>query len=137
MAIQLKSPSEIAKLREANLIVAEVLDALEAASKPGVATWELNEIADRKLFPVGHLVVFEGEVRSRPGDDACANRGKLPGSGNEVRVNVRFNRGDRAHAGLARGRCVHGRVPPRIDDQRLIGVVRLAKQPPADAIGSD
>ena len=45
MAIQLKSPSEIAKLREANLIVAEVLDALEAASKPGVATWELNEIA--------------------------------------------------------------------------------------------
>ena len=36
MAIQLKSPSEIAKLREANLIVAEVLDALEAASKPGV-----------------------------------------------------------------------------------------------------
>ena len=45
MAIQLKSPSEIAKLREANLIVAEVLDALEAASKPGVATWELNGIA--------------------------------------------------------------------------------------------
>jgi len=49
MAIQLKSPSEIAKLREANLIVAEVLDALEAASKPGVATWELNEIAAVKL----------------------------------------------------------------------------------------
>ena len=45
MAIQLKSPSEIAKLREANLIVAEVLDTLEAAAKPGVATWELNEIA--------------------------------------------------------------------------------------------
>jgi methionyl aminopeptidase len=49
VAIQLKSPSEIAKLREANLIVAEVLDTLEAASKPGVATWELNEIAAVKL----------------------------------------------------------------------------------------
>jgi methionyl aminopeptidase len=49
VAIQLKSPTEIAKLREANLIVAEVLDALEAASKPGVATWELNEIAALKL----------------------------------------------------------------------------------------
>ncbi len=49
MAIQLKSPSEIAKLREANLVVAEVLDALEAASKPGVSTWELNEISLVKL----------------------------------------------------------------------------------------
>ena len=43
------SAKEIAKLREANLIVAEVLDALEAASKPGVATWELNELAAAKL----------------------------------------------------------------------------------------
>jgi methionyl aminopeptidase len=49
MAIQLKSTAEIAKLREANLIVADVLDALEAASKPGVATWELNEIAAARL----------------------------------------------------------------------------------------
>ena len=35
MAIQLKSAAEIAKLREANLIVADVLDTLEAAAKPG------------------------------------------------------------------------------------------------------
>ena len=45
MSIQLKSPAEIAKLREANLVVADVLDALEAAAKPGVSTWDLNEIA--------------------------------------------------------------------------------------------
>ena len=38
-----------AKLREANLIVADVLDQLEAAAKPGMTTWELNEIADRRL----------------------------------------------------------------------------------------
>jgi methionyl aminopeptidase len=49
MAIQLKTPAQIAKLREANLIVADVLDVLEAAAKPGVSTWELNEIADRRL----------------------------------------------------------------------------------------
>jgi methionyl aminopeptidase len=49
MSIQLKSPSEIAKLREANLVVADVLDQLEAAAKPGLTTWELNEIADRRL----------------------------------------------------------------------------------------
>ena len=33
MSIQLKSPAEIAKLREANLVVADVLDALEAAAQ--------------------------------------------------------------------------------------------------------
>jgi methionyl aminopeptidase len=49
MSIQLKSPAEIGKLREANLIVADVLDELEAAAKPGMTTWELNEIADRRL----------------------------------------------------------------------------------------
>ena len=37
MSIQLKSPAEIAKLREANLIVADVLDPLEAAAKPGMS----------------------------------------------------------------------------------------------------
>jgi methionyl aminopeptidase len=49
MSIQLKSPAEIAKLREANLIVADVLDQLEAAARPGITTWELNEVADRRL----------------------------------------------------------------------------------------
>jgi methionyl aminopeptidase len=49
MSIQLKSPAEIGKLREVNLIVADVLDALEAAAKVGVTTWELNEVADRRM----------------------------------------------------------------------------------------
>ena len=49
MSIQLKSPAEIAKLREANLIVADVLDTLEAAAKPGLSTWELNDIAAVRL----------------------------------------------------------------------------------------
>jgi methionyl aminopeptidase len=49
VSIQLKSAAEIAKLREANLIVADVLDALEAAARPGMTTWELNEIAAQRL----------------------------------------------------------------------------------------
>jgi methionyl aminopeptidase len=49
MGIQLKNHSQIAKLREANLVVADVLDTLEAAAKPGMSTWELNEIAARRL----------------------------------------------------------------------------------------
>jgi methionyl aminopeptidase len=49
MGIHLKNQSQIAKLREANLIVADVLDTLEGAAKPGMSTWELNEIAARRL----------------------------------------------------------------------------------------
>ena len=49
MSIQLKSPAEIKKLREANLIVSDVLDTLEAAAKPGLSTWELNDIAAVRL----------------------------------------------------------------------------------------
>jgi methionyl aminopeptidase len=49
MSIELKSAAEIDKLREANLIVADVLDQLEAAARPGVSTWELNEVAAQRL----------------------------------------------------------------------------------------
>jgi methionyl aminopeptidase len=49
MSIRLKSAAEIAKLREANLIVNDVLDLLESAAKPGMSTWELNEIAANRL----------------------------------------------------------------------------------------
>jgi methionyl aminopeptidase len=49
MAIQLKSPAEISKLREVNLVVADVLDQLEASAAVGMTTWELNEIADKRL----------------------------------------------------------------------------------------
>ena len=49
MGIQLKNGAQIAKLREANLIVADVLDTLEDSARAGVSTWELNEIAARRL----------------------------------------------------------------------------------------
>ena len=49
MSVQLKSPLEIAKLRDVNLIVADVLDRLEEAARPGITTWDLNEIAATRL----------------------------------------------------------------------------------------
>jgi len=58
MKIYLKTPDEIAKLRAVNLIVAQVLDACEAACKPGVSTWELNEIADREMKRQGATSAF-------------------------------------------------------------------------------
>jgi methionyl aminopeptidase len=49
MGIQLKTTDQIAKLREANLIVNDVLDKLEEAAAPGMSTWELDEIAHKRL----------------------------------------------------------------------------------------
>jgi methionyl aminopeptidase len=43
--IELKTASQIEKLRKANQIVALVLDALEDAAKPGQSTWDLELIA--------------------------------------------------------------------------------------------
>ncbi|HVR02415.1 MAG TPA: type I methionyl aminopeptidase [Polyangia bacterium] len=60
MSIQLKSPAEIGKLREANLVVADVLDQLEAAAKAGMTTWELNEIADKRLKQLKATPAFLG-----------------------------------------------------------------------------
>jgi methionyl aminopeptidase len=49
MAIELKTQPQIAKMREANLIVNDVLDRLEEAAGPGVSTWELDQIAAKRL----------------------------------------------------------------------------------------
>ncbi len=58
--IYLKSKDEVEKLRNVNRIVAAVLDACETACKPGVTTWDLNEIADAKLKAMGATSAFLG-----------------------------------------------------------------------------
>jgi len=58
--IYLKSKDEVEKLRNVNRIVAAVLDAVEAACKPGATTWDLNEIADAKLKAMGATSAFLG-----------------------------------------------------------------------------
>jgi methionyl aminopeptidase len=49
MGIILKSEREIAKMREAGIVVRGVLDAVELACVPGATTGELNRIAEREL----------------------------------------------------------------------------------------
>jgi methionyl aminopeptidase len=58
--IYLKSKDEVEKLRAVNMIVAQVLDAVEAACKPGATTWDLNEIADARLKAAGATSAFLG-----------------------------------------------------------------------------
>ena len=49
MKIYLKTPDEIRRLRDANLVVAQILDAVAAACQPGATTWDLDQIAQREI----------------------------------------------------------------------------------------
>jgi methionyl aminopeptidase len=65
--ILLKSPEEIALIRKASKIVAEVLDELVAAVKPGIATDELDRMAEELTYRKGARPAFKGY---KPGDVA-------------------------------------------------------------------
>lgn len=58
--IVLKSPSEIETMRFSGQIVANVLDAVGEAVKPGVSTWELEEIADAMCTKAKAKPAFKG-----------------------------------------------------------------------------
>ncbi len=58
--ITLKTPREIQIMREANLIVAEILAALEDSISPGTTTGELNEIAEKMIKRAGAKAAFKG-----------------------------------------------------------------------------
>ncbi|ATB41829.1 methionine aminopeptidase [Cystobacter fuscus] len=59
-SITLKTADDIAKMRRVGLIVADVLDAVEAACRPGVSTWELNEVANEVMTKAGATSAFLG-----------------------------------------------------------------------------
>ncbi len=59
-AIQLKTPAQFAKMREAGLVVADALQALAAAALPGVTTAELDELAERRIHAAGAVPSFKG-----------------------------------------------------------------------------
>lgn len=82
-AAQLKSSTEIAKLRAANLIVAEVLDEVGSRVAPGVSTWELEEAARAVLKKRGAKSAFLGY---QPGGDVPPFPAVLCTSKNEVIV---------------------------------------------------
>ena len=60
MAVTLKSPEQVAKMRTAGRVVAEMLEACQAAAKPGVTTADLDEVARRVLAKRGAKSNFLG-----------------------------------------------------------------------------
>lgn len=56
----LRAPEEISKLREGNLIVAEILQRLKEKIKPGITTLELDEYAEAMVKKRGGEPAFKG-----------------------------------------------------------------------------
>jgi methionyl aminopeptidase len=58
--VELKSRDEIAHMRDAGRIVAEILDALEKAVAPGVTTWDLDALSEQLIHEKGARPAFKG-----------------------------------------------------------------------------
>jgi methionyl aminopeptidase len=58
--VVLKSPSEIEKIRQSNVIVAEVLDTLRAKIKPGMDTLTLDRTSEEIALKKGAKPAFKG-----------------------------------------------------------------------------
>jgi methionyl aminopeptidase len=58
--IHIKTEAEIAKMRAAGLVVSAALDAMRAAIAPGVATADLDAIAERVIRDAGATSNFKG-----------------------------------------------------------------------------
>jgi methionyl aminopeptidase len=58
--IVIKSPAEIALMRDAGLILAEALDAVQKAIAPGIETAELDAVAERTIRSRGATPTFLG-----------------------------------------------------------------------------
>jgi methionyl aminopeptidase len=60
MTIQIKTPEQIAVMREAGLVVARTLRILAGAVRPGITTAELDEIAEAEIRGAGATPSFQG-----------------------------------------------------------------------------
>jgi methionyl aminopeptidase len=58
--IQIKTPSQLAAMREAGLVVAHALQAAAAAVQPGISTADLDAVADRVIREAGAIPSFKG-----------------------------------------------------------------------------
>ena len=65
--ILLKSPEEIALMHKASMIVAEILEELAAAVKPGITTEELDRLAEELTYRKGCAAGVQGIQAARRG----------------------------------------------------------------------
>ena len=59
-SIEIKTPSQVARMREAGLVVARMLSAVAEAAEPGISTAELDAIAEREMLAAGARSSFKG-----------------------------------------------------------------------------
>jgi len=59
-SIEVKTPAQLAVMREAGLVVAAALRAAAAAVEPGISTAELDAIAEREIRGAGAVPSFKG-----------------------------------------------------------------------------
>ncbi|MEO6910173.1 MAG: type I methionyl aminopeptidase [Edaphobacter sp.] len=60
MAIVIRTPKEIAKMRRSGIALRGVLDALRASIAPGMSTMDLEKLAERKIAEAGAIAAFKG-----------------------------------------------------------------------------
>jgi methionyl aminopeptidase len=58
--IQIKTPGQLAAMRQAGLVVSRALDVLTAEVEPGITTAELDAIAEREIRQAGAVPSFKG-----------------------------------------------------------------------------
>lgn len=58
--VQVKSPSEIARMQAAGAIAAQVMAEIKQAVRPGVTTAELDRLAERRIKALGGRPAFKG-----------------------------------------------------------------------------
>jgi methionyl aminopeptidase len=59
-SIEIKTPGQLALMREAGLVVARMLKVAAAAAEPGISTAELDAIAEREMKAAGARSSFKG-----------------------------------------------------------------------------
>ena len=64
--VTIKRPEEIARMRRAGAILAEILEVLEATLQPGVTTAELDQIAERMIRDADAIPSFKGYGSNPP-----------------------------------------------------------------------
>lgn len=59
-SFKLKTEQEIELIRENGKLLAQILREVAALVRPGISTWELNEVAEQKIAAVGGKPSFKG-----------------------------------------------------------------------------
>ncbi len=60
MRIILKSPAELQKMRASGLLVHRILEELRGMVRPGASTWDLEQVAARRMAEAGARPAFKG-----------------------------------------------------------------------------